>query len=186
MTMPTYDVFVDGRSRKVELTKKGENSFIAKVDGKPLTVQLQVDRTSLEKQFSLSIEGKSYRIELPEIDREKPFQVKVEGATFKAELKMPVAKTTLTSFARTQPAPTRKAVTREQAAEGVVTAPMMGKIVSVKVNKGDHVKANQVLCVIEAMKMENEISAPKPGAIQEVNVAQGSSVSEGDVLFVIG
>ncbi len=65
-------------------------------------------------------------------------------------------------------------------------APMAGKIVSVRVKKGDAVKMGAVLCVLEAMKMENEIGAPRAGAVQEVNVAEGSSVSEGDVLFVVG
>jgi acetyl-CoA/propionyl-CoA carboxylase biotin carboxyl carrier protein len=63
---------------------------------------------------------------------------------------------------------------------------MTGKIVSVKVERGDQVKANQVLCIIEAMKMENEINASKAGVIKEVNVFEGSPVNEGDVLFVIG
>ena len=55
----------------------------------------------------------------------------------------------------------RTGTNRKVAVEGAVTAPMTGKIVKVKVKKGDQVKASQVLCVIEAMKMENEISAPK-------------------------
>jgi biotin carboxyl carrier protein len=186
MTMPTYEISVDGKPRKIELAKNGEGSFTVKADGKSLMVQLQADQTGSEKQFSLSIDGKDYQIELPRIDRGKPLQVKVNGATFTAELKMPTSKTATTSFAVTQAAPARKPITREQAAEGAITAPMTGKIVSVKVKKDDQVKANQVLCVIEAMKMENEICAPKAGVVQEVNVSQGSSVSEGDVLFVVG
>jgi biotin carboxyl carrier protein len=69
--------------------------------------------------------------------------------------------------------------------EGAVTAPMTGRIVKMKVTKGEQVQAKQVLCIIEAMKMENEISAPKAGIIQEVNVSEGSPVSEGEILFVI-
>jgi biotin carboxyl carrier protein len=74
---------------------------------------------------------------------------------------------------------------KKVAVEGAVTAPMTGKIVKVKVKKGDQVKAGQVLCVVEAMKMENEISAPRAGTIQEVNVAEGTPVNEGETLFVI-
>jgi biotin carboxyl carrier protein len=48
------------------------------------------------------------------------------------------------------------------------------------------VKTGQILCIIEAMKMENEINTPKAGTVQEVNVTEGSSGSEGEVLFVIG
>jgi biotin carboxyl carrier protein len=54
------------------------------------------------------------------------------------------------------------------------------------VKKGEQVKAHQVLCVVEAMKMENEILAPKAGTIKEVNVSEGSPVSEGEPLFIIG
>jgi biotin carboxyl carrier protein len=176
---------VDGKPRKVELTKNGENSFNVRVDGKPVTVQLQTDRIKSEKLLSLNIDGKSYKIELTEIDKEKPFQVKVDGTAFKTELKMPRTRTTLASFASTQPALAKKTLTREQVAEGAITAPMTGKIVLVRVKKGDHVKANQVLCVIEAMKMENEICALKTGTIKEVNVSEGLSVSEGDVLLVV-
>jgi biotin carboxyl carrier protein len=62
---------------------------------------------------------------------------------------------------------------------------MMGKIISVMVKKGDHVKAGQIVCVLEAMKMENEITTPNAGTVQEVCVFEGSSVSEGETLFVV-
>jgi biotin carboxyl carrier protein len=185
--MSTYEILVDGKPRKVELTKDGESSFTAKIDGKPATVQLQTGQTNVEKPFSLSINGKSHKIELSAIDLEKTSTVKVDGVTFKAELKIPTAKMAFTAFAPTQPTPpVRKTAAREQVAEGAITAPMTGKIVSVKIKEGDQVKKNQVLCVIEAMKMENEINAPKAGTILEVNVAQGASVSEGEVLLIIG
>jgi biotin carboxyl carrier protein len=183
--MPTYETSICDKPLKVELTKKGENSFTVTIDGKLLAVHAPTDRINLEEPFSLNIDGKNYQIELPRIDREKPFQVKVDGTTFKAEIGMPAKKTAVASFAPNQPATVRKAVTREPVAEGAITAPMTGKIVSVKVQKGDHVKANQVVCIIEAMKMENEICAPKNGSIQQINVSEGSSVSEGDILLII-
>jgi biotin carboxyl carrier protein len=62
---------------------------------------------------------------------------------------------------------------------------MTGKMVSIKVSKGDNVEKGQVLCVIEAMKMENEISATKAGVVKEVLVSVGSPVSEGDPLVVV-
>jgi biotin carboxyl carrier protein len=184
--MPTYEVFLDGKPRKVELTRNGERSFNVKVDGKPMVVQLQADWTGLEKQFSINIDSKHYRIELPQISWEKPLEVKVDDSTFKAELKTQAVKTEVASFSQTQSTPARKTGLKDRIAEGVITAPMTGKVVSVNVKKGDQVKVNQVLCVIEAMKMENEINAPKAGAIKEVNVALSSSVTEGDILFIIG
>jgi biotin carboxyl carrier protein len=62
---------------------------------------------------------------------------------------------------------------------------MTGKILSVKVKKGEQVKLGQVICILEAMKMENEITAPKAGTVREVHVSEGSSVSEGEPLFVV-
>ena len=67
-----------------------------------------------------------------------------------------------------------------------VCAPMPGTIVRVNVSQGQAVKAGDVLCVLEAMKMENDITAPKAGTVTQVVAAKGSSVSSGDVLIVIG
>jgi len=63
---------------------------------------------------------------------------------------------------------------------------MPGSIVSVKVKNGDTVNEGDVLCVLEAMKMENEIMAPKSGKIVAVCTSQGASVNTGDALVSIG
>ena len=67
-----------------------------------------------------------------------------------------------------------------------VNAPMPGTILKVNVQNGQAVKEGQVLCVLEAMKMENEILASKNGTVTQVVVQKGSSVNTGDALVVIG
>ena len=67
-----------------------------------------------------------------------------------------------------------------------VNAPMPGAIVKVNVTAGQAVKAGDVLCVLEAMKMENDITAPKDGTVTQVITSKGASVSTGDPLIVIG
>ena len=66
-----------------------------------------------------------------------------------------------------------------------INAPMPGTILKVNVTQGQAVKAGTVLCVLEAMKMENEIMAPKDGTVAQVVVAKGASVNTGDALVVI-
>ena len=71
------------------------------------------------------------------------------------------------------------------AAGEAVTAPMPGTILRVNVDQGQAVKEGDLLCVLEAMKMENEIFAPKAGSVAQVVAAKGASVNTGDVLVVI-
>ena len=59
---------------------------------------------------------------------------------------------------------------------------MPGNILDVKAAVGASVKAGDVLCILEAMKMENEISAPQDGTIASVNVRKGDVVNSGDLL----
>ncbi len=67
-----------------------------------------------------------------------------------------------------------------------VNAPLPGNILDVKVSAGASVKKGDILCILEAMKMENEIVAPKDGTVATVVATKGSSVNTGDLLFVIG
>jgi acetyl-CoA/propionyl-CoA carboxylase, biotin carboxylase, biotin carboxyl carrier protein len=68
---------------------------------------------------------------------------------------------------------------------GAVTVPMQGTIVKVLVSEGDEVEVGQAVCILEAMKMENNIAADKSGTVKEVNVTAGQSVGSGDVVVVI-
>ena len=66
-----------------------------------------------------------------------------------------------------------------------VAAPMPGTILKVNVTSGQAVKAGDTLCVLEAMKMENEIKAPKAGTVSTVAVQKGASVNTGDALVYL-
>jgi acetyl-CoA/propionyl-CoA carboxylase biotin carboxyl carrier protein len=69
--------------------------------------------------------------------------------------------------------------------DGKVTVPMQGTIVKVLVAVGDTVEAGDTVCVLEAMKMENNITAETAGTVAEVRVAAGDSVGSGDIVAVI-
>jgi acetyl-CoA/propionyl-CoA carboxylase biotin carboxyl carrier protein len=70
-------------------------------------------------------------------------------------------------------------------ASGEVAVPMQGTIIKVLVAVGDTVEAGQAVCVLEAMKMENNIAADKAGTVNEVRVAPGDTVGSGDIVVVI-
>ena len=72
------------------------------------------------------------------------------------------------------------------AGNGQVAVPMQGTIVKVLVEVGDTVEAGDVVCVLEAMKMENNVAADVGGTVTEVRVSVGDSVGSGDVVVVIG
>ena len=66
-----------------------------------------------------------------------------------------------------------------------VEFPITGKIISVNVKAGDAVKEGDVLCIIEAMKMENPILAPVSGKVTKVGISVGQVVETGNLVAVI-
>lgn len=105
---------------------------------------------------------------------------KVISADRTLELKLEQVRE-IESFALEEPEERGKA----DSASGAVVAPMPGKIMAVKVRPGDAVKANQVVLVLEAMKMENEVQTEVAGKVKEVKVKAGETVEGGQVLLVV-
>ncbi|PIX32052.1 hypothetical protein COZ60_01245 [Candidatus Bathyarchaeota archaeon CG_4_8_14_3_um_filter_42_8] len=66
-----------------------------------------------------------------------------------------------------------------------LTAPIAGRIVLLRANVGQKVERGECVCILEAMKMQNEITAPKAGVVKEFRVSKGAIVNKGDVLAVI-
>ena len=67
----------------------------------------------------------------------------------------------------------------------VVEVPMAGRVTSVNVKVGDHVEENDVLCVLESMKMDNPIVAPVKGTVVAVGVTPNQTVEAGKMMAVI-
>lgn len=68
----------------------------------------------------------------------------------------------------------------------MISSPLPGAVLDVKVAMGQVVQAGQVVAVLEAMKMENEILSPCGGTVRAVHVRPGSAVSLGDPLIEVG
>jgi acetyl-CoA/propionyl-CoA carboxylase biotin carboxyl carrier protein len=72
-----------------------------------------------------------------------------------------------------------------RAARDAVVSPMQGTVLAVEVAEGDQVRAGQVICIVEAMKMENEITSHRGGRVSGLSVSAGEPVKTGQVICVV-
>ena len=82
----------------------------------------------------------------------------------------------------------KRAITRlagAGGAEGTISSPMQATVVKVLVSPGDAVVAGDLICVLEAMKMEQPIMAPKDGTVESVGVNVGDSITGGHIIAVV-
>lgn len=124
------------------------------------------------RKFNVTVNGTAYEVEVEEI-----------GAAPVAAA--PVAAPAAPTAAAPKAAPKAAAKVQGSAGATSVNSPMPGTILKMNVSVGQTVKAGDVLCVLEAMKMENDIPAPNDGVIASVNVQKGASVNSGDVLVTL-
>jgi acetyl-CoA/propionyl-CoA carboxylase biotin carboxyl carrier protein len=109
----------------------------------------------------------------------KLFDVKVIGEAAGGGVAAPAA------GGKKPPKRERKAAGGGGASSESLPSPLQGTVFKVAVEKGAEVAEGDLICVIEAMKMENEIVAHRAGKVEELKIAEGDSVSSGDVLAVI-
>lgn len=179
-----YSITINGRSYKVELGRHEEGTpLLVRVNDKPTEVEI-LNEVTENAPFSIKMGKKIYSVESPRVDRRKPFPVSVNSTDFQVALQKPSRKITPGATPSAPPTAIAKS-SHKIVAEGAIAAPMAGKIISVRVKEGDLVKTGMVVCVLEAMKMENEITAMKSGTIQEIRASEGMAVNEGDVLLIV-
>lgn len=107
----------------------------------------------------------------------KIYKVKVNGKVFEVELEA------VSENAEKIQTETKQ----EEVVNGTpLKSPMAGTILNVNVNVGDAVKKGDVVCILEAMKLENEVKSGVDGTVKQVLVNKGTQVSKGQVIIVIG
>jgi acetyl-CoA/propionyl-CoA carboxylase biotin carboxyl carrier protein len=123
---------------------------------------------------------------------ERDYTVEVDSRRFNVKVIGPPPAGGVVSGAGANSSGGRAAPRRERAGggdgagSGTLVSPLQGTVLRVNVKQGEDVDAGAVVCVIEAMKMENEITATVAGKVTELNVKEGASVSAGDPLATIG
>ena len=139
----------------------------------------QVDVNSVEGGIAdVTVNGTDYKVELADA---------VPAPAQQAARPAPQATFTAATAPQTTAQATQTATASAPQGKGeVVTAPLPGVILDIKVKVGDVVKAGQTVAVLEAMKMENEIESTASGTVTAVNAGKGDSVLEGAAIITIG
>ena len=162
-------VTLDGRSAEVNFSTEG-GLVVLDVEGR----RLHADFVRLPdgEVYSLLVEGRSYEVRVsPSADG---LDVTWRSSTIPVEVKQPLEK--LLQH--------QQGATARQRGK-VVTAPMPGAVVSLRVQVGDVVQPGQAVLVLEAMKMQNELAAHTGGIVTEIHVAEKAAVSAGAKLVTL-
>ena len=124
------------------------------------------EEEKVERDYAVEVSGRK-------------FEVKVIGAPFAPNGAAPAG------AARQAPRRERRSGGGAGGAPGALISPIQGTVLKVAVEQGAEVEEGALVCVIEAMKMENEITAPSAGTVEELGVSEGGAVATGDTIAVI-
>ena len=124
---------------------------------------------------------------------EHAYTVEVSGKRFEVKVIGPPFAGGAVAVNGSGPAAAKRAPRRSERSSGggggggdTLTSPLQGTVLKVAVEAGAAVEEGALICVIEAMKMENEITAHKAGTVKEIPISVGAAVANGDTLAVIG
>ena len=130
--------------------------------------------------YTVSVNGHTYGVQL------QNGTATVNGVAYPYTIDDGITAQPVAAPVQAAPAPAAAPVQQTVVGSEDVKAPMPGLVLRINVKVGDTVKKDQVLMVMEAMKMENEIYAPCDGVISSIPVAQGQQLQSGDLLMTIG
>ena len=136
------------------------------------------------KKYNVTVNGVVYEVVVEEADGTAVSAPAAAPAVTPAPVAAPAPAVTPATAA---PAPAATAPKASGAQGSIkVVAPMPGTILKLNVKVGDTLKANDLVCILEAMKMENEIFTAEGGVVKSIEAAQGASVNAGDVIITLG
>jgi pyruvate carboxylase subunit B len=140
-------------------------------------------------EFKITVHGETFHIKVAGTGHKsedvRPFFLKVDGKMEEVMVQslvevVPsadgVIESNVSSFHSSRPKAVKK---------GQITTAMPGRVVKIKIAEGDQVKAGDTLCIVEAMKMENEIHSPMDGTVKKIYIKEGDSVNPDETLMEV-
>jgi biotin carboxyl carrier protein len=168
----TRRLTVNGRTWPItELQKHGLTQKI-KINDEELNIRILQEPTDDQPDLVANINGKVLIARREERDG-SDYLIRLNGRLLKVSLE------------EKEQSPQNAGISETVLGPIVITAPMSGRIVSLKASPNTSVDKGQPLAVLEAMKMENEIAAPKTGIVSEVYVQPGALVRAGDKICLL-
>ncbi|OEF96101.1 biotin/lipoyl-containing protein [Desulfuribacillus alkaliarsenatis] len=143
------------------------------------------------KKFRVTVEGKTYEVEVEEILHNHKEDTLSNAGIANAAVNVPVKATvpnisSVQNQEKTSAPESTSAPASGSTSTGVeVKAPVTGTILRVEVKVGSQIKAGQTVVVLEAMKMETEVQAATAGTVSNVFVSTGANVNSGQTLLTI-
>ena len=124
-------------------------------------------------EATVSVDGKKYKVGLKDLGAEQLTKVKPHAPIAAPKLKMK----SISEVPVHRPS--------SLAGSNTVFAPLPGQIIDLFVAEGDMIEAGQRICMLEAMKMENEVNATVSGIVVDIRYKIGDTVNQGDPLFIL-
>jgi len=190
------EVPAEVKAKSLEQVKLEDDVYL-KIKQKKLFQQVQeyLDRLDLPapgkgpglRAFNVFVDGQYYEVEV-ECTLGAPVLTSVTPAAMAAAPRPAVAAPQAAPAAAPKPAVAPAPAAPEALAAGEVPlrAPMPGMIISYAVKVGDKVNTGDLVCILEAMKMQNSLPAPAGGVVKAINFEPGASVAKDAVILVIG
>ncbi len=167
----TFTVEISGAKYEIQFL---DEPGAATINGRRVNFDILLETPP--DQFSLLINNRSFIVAIEPEDEPATYRVHAGGYDYRAEV-ISAQEAYLREFARAAGSGKK---------EGIIKAPMPGKIVKLNSKEGDAVTRNHGVMVMEAMKMENEIKSPVSGIVKKYHVHPGDAVEKGQVLCEIG
>jgi len=165
--------------------------FLAAASGREFEVEIENDGNG---GYELILEGKTIRAEFADVDRIGQYAARLDNNSFAVsidehsptDLTVHIAGESfrMSALDQRERDASRVGASRPKRGE-VVTAPIPGIVVELRVSEGDEIEAGQALLVLEAMKMQNEIASTQAGVVSKITVEQGQTVAVNDPLVRI-